>query len=145
MGAEPQGSAFRFTMEVMQHVLGRIEHHGAQNAYVQLLQPAEATDESGDSEMEVERLGRDEARAFLGERIRAGFRGLAAFSCIEEEGVDLYMRVEGFDTGDGRSASARLRLRKTITGKLKAASSNAEVDGFPTIPGIFPANESETT
>jgi hypothetical protein len=139
MADDSQGMAFQFTMELMQGVLNRIERHGEKNAHVQLFQVAGATDDST-ADMEVEPLGQLQAREFIGDRLKAGFRGLAGFSCIERDGTALFLRVEGFDTSDGRSVSARFALRKTRMGKLKAVGSSAEVDDFPTIPGVFPVD-----
>lgn len=126
-----------FAMELMGTVLERAGRHGVQNSW---LQAFVAEDLPADKEPELAdvELDREQSRTLVASRIADGFRGLAAFACLERVDGKPYLRAEAYNTYTGQSVSGTIQVRATLTGKLRPVGEALNIDGFPTLAGAFP-------
>jgi hypothetical protein len=108
---------------------------GEKAGYFQIFDPE--PDQPTEPEITRHRLGPDSGREFVGERLQDGFEGIAGFSCLTHEEGRWVIRGEVFETGTNVSASGCLPLKRTLLGKFRPTRDKVELDGFPSIPGIF--------
>jgi hypothetical protein len=130
-----ESKVLRVLMELMSSAANGARLNGERSAFFQIFDAK--PDEPTEPEIHERRLGVEEAREFLAERLNSGFAGVAGFTCIQQEGGRWMLRSEVFETGTNVSASACVPLKRSLFGKFRPTQDNIELGGFPSIPGAF--------
>jgi hypothetical protein len=136
MEDEQKGEVLVWAVRLMNEAVRGIKQYGQRGGYWQAFD-AEPDDFDVDAEVAHEQLQPEEAKAVIGERIRAGFQGIAGLACLRQESDKWVIRVEAFDTRDNRSVSFTTPIKRSFTGKFSPASTNIDIDDIPEIPGVF--------
>jgi hypothetical protein len=140
MEDERKGEVLVWAVRLMNEALRGIQHYGQRGGYWQAFD-SEPDDLDADAEVAHEPLQPGEARTVIGERIRAGFQGIAGLACLRQESEKWVIRVEAFDTRDNRSVGFTTPIRRSFTGKFSPISTKINIDDVPEIPGVFRRRE----
>jgi hypothetical protein len=141
--AEERANILAFVHLVAKEGVAASRLAGEKGAFWQVFD-AEPERDAHEPELQRNRLGRDEAREYIGSRIQDGFEGFAGFCCLEHDGGNWLLRAEGFDTRGRISAAGITFVKQTLTGKFKPKDGRLILeDSLPSIPGVFTPKEGQ--